>query len=185
MTWSRISTLTTSFLVVPLHHKLCTITRDYVPLWMMPNLTWNRGPQTAELQLLAAKERTPDTNNTVKTYLAYCGTHLLTRLAIQQSSFISIRKTSLLPREVYCSCHLWSSWIPFTCYSSSENLHARIVALWCWLGWAPTLGACAHLARIAEHLQDTTDILLPRCYLTHVNDRPKRLHAFCDASKKA
>ena len=31
---------------------------------------------------------------------------------------------------------------------------------------------------IAEHLQDTTDILLPRCYLTHVSDVPKKLHVF-------
>ena len=39
--------------------------------------------------------------------------------------------------------------------------------------------------RVAEHLQETTDILFPRCYLTPMSDARKKLHVFCDASKKA
>ena len=39
--------------------------------------------------------------------------------------------------------------------------------------------------RIAEQLQDTSNILLPRYYSTSMSDTPMRMHTFCDTSQKA
>ena len=39
--------------------------------------------------------------------------------------------------------------------------------------------------RIAEHLQDTSNILLPRYYSTSMSDTPMRMHMFCETSQKA
>ena len=56
--------------------------------------------------------------------------------------------------------------------------------IWCQLGEPLDEEHNDTWQRVAEYLQDTMDILLPRCYLTSMSDAHKKLHVFSDASKK-
>ena len=138
-----------------------------------------------ELQELAAEEGTADTNTTVN-LLGLLWNTCTDTLGYTSKQFhldnqpITKRIVLQLSSKIYDPLG----------YLSPITIQARIFMQELWrsgVTWDETLDQerTETWQAIAEHLQDTTDILLPRCYLTHVSDVPKKLHVFCDASKKA
>ncbi|XP_065902524.1 uncharacterized protein [Dysidea avara] len=138
-----------------------------------------------ELRTLSAKEDTAD-NNTIVNLLGLLWNtstdtigYIVTQFHLKDQP-ITKRRVLQLSSKIYDPLG----------FLAPVTIQARILMqeLWrCGVSWDEPLQQ-EHVdtwQRIVEHLQDTTDILLPRCYLMPMSDAPKKLHVFCDASKKA
>ena len=138
-----------------------------------------------ELQAIALKDETADTNTTVNLLGLSWNTSTDT-IGFTKKQFL-LNNQSVTKRSVLqISSRIYD---PLG-FLSPVTVKARIFMQELWrsgVGWDEPLDK-EHRDTwqwIAEQLQDTTDILLQRCYLTPVSDTTKKLHVFCDASKKA
>ena len=131
-----------------------------------------------ELRTLSAKEGTAD-NNTIVNLLGLLwntSTDTIGYIATQfdlKDQPITKRRVLQLSSKIYDPLG----------FLAPVTIQARILMqeLWrCGVSWDEPLQQ-EHVDTwqgIVEHLQDTTDILLPRCYLTPMSDAPKKLHVF-------
>ena len=135
------------------------------------------------MQELAAKEGTVDTNTTVNQLGLLWNTSMdaigyATKQFHLEDLPVTKRRVLQLSSKIYDPLG----------FLSPVTVQARVFMQELWrasVSWDEPLDQ-QHIdtwQRVAEHLQDTTDILLLRYYPTPMSDAHKKLHVFCDTSK--